>query len=574
MCPVHKKQLINIGKPFSIKGLKILEDQSSIKQNELVSRQAEEIASLKESLATSREELTLLRRKEEFLQAVLENSFVGMAVIDLKGRFIHVNQTFCTITGYRAEELLRKTHLSIVHAESKKGFETEWKGLLKQEQSCFIKETGYQGKLEDTVWVRNSVSIMKDHAGHPEYAVLVCINIQEERRAQQKAEEIIQRFRFLADSMPQQIWTADVEGHLNYFSQAFYLYTGTTYEEIKNTNWDNIVYEDDLEITHALWMQCVNSGNEFETEHRLRSRDGNYRWHLSRAMPQRDEQGKIVMWVGGIINIHNQKVLEEQLGQQVLEGTQDLLEANFNLKHSNSDLEEFAYIATHDLKEPLRKIRTYSSWINDKFKPELPKEAQDFMLKIENASERMSKLIDDLLAYSTLLRPLEALESTDLNNILDYVLEDFDLLITEKDAVIRRTELPTLKAVPIQMKQLFHNLLGNALKFTSGTRQPVISVSCRIATQEELLLPELHADTAYIELVFSDNGIGFNQEYADKVFTIFKRLNSRTKFSGNGIGLALCQKIVLYHHGHIYVKAKENEGASFHILLPLSGETI
>ncbi|MEO6000452.1 MAG: PAS domain S-box protein [Chitinophagaceae bacterium] len=565
--PKHQK---GPGNDFLSKDLKVTGDQQAPTGNEQLIQQAEELVALKDALRTSQEELFILRGKDVFLQSAFENTFLGIAAIDLKGRFIQVNKAFCAITGYLETELLTKTHLAIIHPDDKKNYEVLWKNLMKNKEGVFVKEIRYQGKLEEIVWVRNSVSLLKDNAGNPQTVMLVSINIQEEKRAHQKAEEIIKRFRFLADSMPQQIWTADADGNLNYFSQAFYNYSGTTYNDIKDSNWTNIVYADDMENTDAQWKEAVESGNEFQIEHRLKSHDGSYKWQFSRALPQRDDQGKVVMWVGSTTNIHNQKIMEEQLEKQVFESTHDLREANFNLKHSNKDLEQFAYIATHDLKEPLRKIRTYSSWINKQFKKDLPEEVQDYMIKIENASERMSKLIDDLLAYSILLRPQEAFENTDLNVILDHVLGDFDLLINEKNAVVNRMHLPSLKAVPIQMQQLFYNLLSNALKFTVDDKQPVINITSRILTEKELLELQLDIDISYVEIIFSDNGIGFQQEYAEKVFTIFKRLNSRKKFSGTGIGLALCQKIVLYHYGRIYVKTKENEGAAFYVLLPLT----
>ena len=574
MCAVHIKHQKNSGNNFPSKGVKLAVDPDSLAGNEVLSNEAEELITLKEELSAAKEELFLLREENQYLQSAFENTFVGIAIIDLKGRFIQINQAFCSITGYDAEELLTKTHHSIIHADYKKSYEADWENLIKNEGKAFVEDTRYQGKVKEVVWVRNSVSLVKNKEGHSQSAMLICVDIQEEKRAQQKAEEIIKRFRFLADSMPQQIWTADADGNLNYFSHAFYMYTGTSYNDIKNSNWKNIVYEEDLENTDAQWRESINSGIEFQIKHRLKSRDGDYRWQLNRAIPQRNDHGKIVMWVGAITNIHNQKIMEEQLEKQVRESMHSLLEANFNLKHSNNDLEQFAYIATHDLKEPIRKIRTYSSWILKQFGNDLPDEANDYVTKIENASERMSKLIDDLLEYSILLRPREALEVIDLNDILDHVLEDFDLLIKEKKAVVNRRDLPSLQAVPVQMQQLFYSLLGNALKFTADDRQPVITITARTPAERELLELHLDIDISYVEIIFADNGIGFEQEYAERVFTIFKRLNSRKKFSGTGIGLALCQKIVLYHHGLIYVKAKENEGASFHILLPVEDVTV
>jgi PAS domain S-box-containing protein len=399
--------------------------------------------------------------------------------------------------------------------------------------------------------------------------MVVTVDINEEKSIQQKAEEITKRFRFLADSMPQQIWTADAKGNLNYFSRAFYEYTGIRNQDIRSSNWTKLVFSKDRKETYKLWKHSLETGEEFVAEHRLKRRDGQFIWQLSRAIAQRDQQGKIIMWVGTTSNIHRQKTVSDELEKQVAERTHDLEQANFNLKHSNHDLEQFAYIATHDLQEPLRKIRTYASWINKRHLQQLPEEAQDYLIKIENASERMSILIDDLLNYSLLLRPQEAYEITDLNYILDQVLRDFDAIIRERNATIQREELPPLKAVPLQIYQLFYNILSNSFKFAKEGQPPVISIKSRILTEAEIIALKLDIDLSYTEIIFQDNGIGFMQEYAEKIFSIFQRLHSRQKYPGTGIGLALCQKIVTYHHGRIYASSNENEGASMYIALPL-----
>ncbi len=501
--------------------------------------------------------------------AAFEHAFTGMAIADLQGLIILCNQSFCKITGYNAEELIGKKFLHNIHPEDVQTFTALWNDLLKRTANYVTIESRYQNKLMETVWVRNSFSLLENQEGIPENIMVICININEEKRAQQKAEEVTKRFRFLADTIPQQIWTADADGNLNYFSHVFYESSGLTSENLKDSNWINIVFPEDREITCQLWKQSIETGEEFIAEHRLRRRDGNFTWQLSRALAQRNNEGKIVLWVGSTTNIHNQKTMKEQLEKQVQERTYDLQQANFVLEHSNYDLEQFAYIATHDLQEPLRKIRTYSSLINKKYKEQLPEEAQDYMLKIENASEQMSTLIDNLLDYSLLLRPQEAFETIDLNVVLDHVLKDFDIIIKEKNAIFHYSNLPQLKLVPMQIYQLFYNLLSNALKFTSDDRKPVIDVTSRTLPLEEVIALQLNMDLLYTEIIFKDNGIGFRQEYAEKIFSIFQRLNNRRRFSGTGIGLALCKKIVVFHHGLIYAKATEDEGASFYIILPL-----
>ena len=180
----------------------------------------------------------------------------------------------------------------------------------------------------------------------------------------------------------------------------------------------------------------------------------------------------------------------------------------------------------------------------------------------------MADLIQSVLNYSRLAQPGELLTLADLNSILDNVLIDYELLITEKNAIISHDPLPIIPGIPLQLSQLFANLLSNSLKFSK--EEPRITVSCRTVRANELkdIFASADGRKEYVELVFSDNGIGFDQQYADRIFTIFQRLNSHEAFAGTGIGLALCKKIVQNHNGFIYAKAVLGQGASFFIYLP------
>jgi signal transduction histidine kinase len=248
----------------------------------------------------------------------------------------------------------------------------------------------------------------------------------------------------------------------------------------------------------------------------------------------------------------------------------ELKENIARLEHSNNELEQYAYIASHDLQEPLRKIRTYGSYLIKQEFEKLDAPGKKQLKKMIEAAERMSTLISDILAVSSLKRE-QVFSETDLNRILENVLQDLDLLIQEKKAIIHHDMLPIIQAIPLQMNQLLFNLLNNALKFSRPDITPVITISCRILTPEELETHEImYTHTPYCEIVFSDNGMGFKQEYSEQIFGLFKRLNNKLEFPGSGIGLSLCRKVVANHNGKIYAKSNENEGASFFIILPLA----
>jgi two-component system CheB/CheR fusion protein len=265
------------------------------------------------------------------------------------------------------------------------------------------------------------------------------------------------------------------------------------------------------------------------------------------------------------------RLFSEELEKKVLERTFSLKKANTELNYSNESLEQFAYVASHDLQEPLRKIMTFSSMLDDGFKKDLPLAAQILISKITHSSERMSRLIREVLDFSRILHGDSAFEKVSLNQTVSNIVSDFDLLIQEKNAIISYDKLPTIEAIPVQIHQLFYNLIGNSLKFSNNDIVPVITIASRMLTEEELSKHStLDQDIPFCEISIKDNGIGFEQQYADQIFLIFHRLHGRNEFAGTGIGLALCKKIVVNHHGEIDAQSNEKDGALFRILLPLT----
>lgn len=259
--------------------------------------------------------------------------------------------------------------------------------------------------------------------------------------------------------------------------------------------------------------------------------------------------------------------LSNELEERVDQRTVDLRNANYNLSRSNRDLEQFAYIASHDLQEPLRKIRIFSDLIMENIRNE--ELLKKYLSKINVASERMSSLVKELLNYSRLSAPQLPFETVDLSAVFAHALNDCELVIKEKNAVIHSAPLPVIHGVPSQLYQLFLNLLSNALKFNETT--PVISIACSEVQGKDISGGELiDPATNYMHLIFKDNGIGVSEHLFDKVFTVFTRGTSDPKFIGTGIGLAVCKKVVENHRGYIHVESEVGAGTSFHIYLPIA----
>jgi len=251
--------------------------------------------------------------------------------------------------------------------------------------------------------------------------------------------------------------------------------------------------------------------------------------------------------------------------------TETLRKKNIELEHVNKSLDQFASIASHDLQEPLRKIRVFTSLLKHRFDADLSVDTRGLIDKINASSERMSLLINDVLNFSRICHAENMFMRTDLNQILDNTLTDFDLLILEKGASVRKGNLPVIEAIPLQINQLFYNLVGNALKFSKAGTAPVLTISSRMLPSEEIEnASNLNGQLSYSEISFEDNGIGFEQQFSEQIFSIFERLNSQQQYSGTGIGLALCQKIAGQHQGGIRAEAQENNGSTFYVRLPLT----
>jgi signal transduction histidine kinase len=237
-----------------------------------------------------------------------------------------------------------------------------------------------------------------------------------------------------------------------------------------------------------------------------------------------------------------------------------------DLERSNTELEQYAYVASHDLQEPLRKIRSFGSYLQDSQAEKLDEKGQQLLVKIMSSAERMSSLIRDVLTFSSLKKQTDFVP-VNLDDVLNTVLSDLDLLLVQKGATVKSDPLPTVEAIPLQMTQLFYNLVNNSLKFARENEPTLIRISCRALPPEERR-PSFIKNGRYFEITVQDNGIGFNMEHNEQIFGLFKRLNNKQLYSGSGIGLSLCRKVVQNHGGEIFATGKEDEGASFYIYLP------
>lgn len=381
--------------------------------------------------------------------------------------------------------------------------------------------------------------------------------IEVRKQAQTALHQSVEELRSVLESVPQIAFTCDTSGHIEFVNRYWYQYSFGK-DMFPQTP------PDSTSVASCI-ARAIVTGLQQETELRIRPlKSEEYRIHLLTLTPvKKDDQ--ILKWVGIFSDIHEQRLANQLLEQRVQERTQELLMANQELESSNHELQQFAYVASHDLKEPLRKIQVFSHLIKDKFLTGND-DAVNYINRLIHSSERMNKLITDVLNYSR-LSITGVFEATNINQVIQEILDDMELLILEKQAIIHTGTIPTLEVIPAQIRQVFQNILSNALKFSSKQGKPVIHIGSEWVTDKEP-----HSDAAgsgpWCRITVSDNGIGFNEVYLNKIFSIFQRLHSKEEYEGTGIGLAIVKKIMDTHGGVITARSEEGKGSTFIMLLP------
>jgi light-regulated signal transduction histidine kinase (bacteriophytochrome) len=252
---------------------------------------------------------------------------------------------------------------------------------------------------------------------------------------------------------------------------------------------------------------------------------------------------------------------------QLKTSNEQLEEINLALESSNNDLQQFASVASHDLQEPVRKIQIFSNLLKDK-QSDLSAESKKYVEKIIVCSDRMKALIVDILTYSRLSANSSSSELVNLNELITELIEDFELIIDDKKAEIIIDKLDSIEVNKGQIRQVFQNIISNALKFSIPEKAPVINIKCQRLAEKSFDSPE-QKDGQFLLICIKDNGIGFNEKYLTNIFALFERLNSKDTYDGTGIGLAIAKKIIDKHNGLITASSKEGKGTEFKMILPV-----
>jgi PAS domain S-box-containing protein len=396
-----------------------------------------------------------------------------------------------------------------------------------------------QIKRPDGSWVTVIVNIrvLKNERGNITGAINCFVDITDWKRIQEEARKAGERFRFMAESMPQKIYTANAMGAVDYLNQRWLDYTGAPLNELKGEGWAGFLHPDDAQPTLKCWQHAVDTKKSFEIVHRFRRADGAFRWHLSRAHAMPDEHGHGSIWIGSNTDIHDERETSKQL------------------ERTTEELKHFAYAASHDLQEPLRMVTSYTQLLAQDYQGRLGESADQYISFAVQGAHRMEVLLKGMREYwQASERGEDHHAPTDITATLQQALLNLQESITTSSAIITYDPLPIVRADETALVQVFQNLIGNAIKYR-GDQPPQIHISAARNTTGEWTFS------------VKDNGIGIDPQFAEKVFTIFNRLNGN-KYPGSGIGLSLCRKVVEHLGGTIWVESTIGQGATFKFTIP------
>jgi PAS domain S-box-containing protein len=422
------------------------------------------------------------------------------------------------------------------------------------------------GRLLD---ISLSISPVKNSKGVIIGASKIARDITAQKRAEQQIRESEERLRLAIESADLGSFTWNMlDNEFNFSDRLANIYGYPGSNKLSYNNLLEAIDGNDRHIADRSFEKAIQTSVlKYEVRIVLPNMYQPIHWIRLIAKILFDEKHVPVKMQGIVLDITDQKKANDELEKMVVARTSELLTSNSALEKSNHELEQFAYIASHDLQEPLRKIQTFADMVKEHLNDS--QLTEKYFNKIYSSAKRMSSLINDVLNYSRLTKTGEQFQKTDLNKVLKDVLSDYELLIEQKQAVVTYTDLPIIKGIPLQLHQLFANLISNALKFSEN--KPAINITAtRLLPSETVNYPQLQENREYVKLVFTDNGIGFEQQFAEQIFIIFQRLNNMRSYSGTGIGLALCKKIVDHHDGVIIAKSAPGAGATFTIILPVN----
>ena len=518
-------------------------------------------------------------------ERLVDQAPVLMWVADIESRRVYFSKHWYRYTGQTPGTAVDRGWIETVHPDDRiavmKAFNLAAKDQIGAKHVYRLKSKSGEHRwvLDRATPLHNGQGIFIGHIGS-------ITDIHNRKVAEEKAkenelkyQESELRFRKLVETLPIGVYYVDVEGRLQFMnrvmlkiwcneSNTFALRWSGAYK-IYDSNGKEML--PDQYPTRRAFLERHSLVEEATIE----APDGECKHVICYPQPLCDAAGVCTGVMDFIVDITDQRLSEEKLQtlmrdleDRVGKRTIELKQANEDLMRANNDLEQYAYIASHDLQEPLRKIKFFADLLSKRLGD--PESYHIYLSKIEASASRMSTLIHDVLNYSTLLKNTPAFVDVDLNDIAHEMLISFAYDIDIKKATVTVAPLPIIQGVPSQFLLLFNNLFGNSLTFSQGS--PTIEITSREVAGKDKSKLGADPNRRYVQIDFKDNGIGFSEAYGDKIFDVFERLHDKGSHTGNGMGLPLCKKIIENHKGFIAARSSEGLGSTFEIYLPLPKE--
>ncbi|MDX2213449.1 MAG: PAS domain S-box protein [Oculatellaceae cyanobacterium bins.114] len=500
-----------------------------------------------------------LRQSEQRLSFHVQQTPLAFIECNIYGEIVEWNPAAERIFGYSRQEAIGQRILDlIVPPEAHAQLERVWYGLIKQlggsrSTNPSITKDGKQIICE---WY-NTLLIAED--GEVIGIASLAEDITARRRTETALQQSEQFLRSIYEGIAGSIFVVDVPSNGDFrfvgMNPAHERLTGISLTTLLGKTPEDVFPPTAAIAVRQRYQDCVTLGKAITYEECLPF-EGVDTWWITKLTPLQDDQSRIYRLIGTSLNITDRKRIELELRQLTL-----------RLEASNRELQDFASVASHDLQEPLRKIQAFGDRLRAKYAEVLTDEGQDYLQRMQNAAKRMQTLINDLLTFSRVTTKAQPFMPVNLTAIVRDVLCDLEIQIQRVGARLELGDLPTIDADPLQMRQLFQNLISNALKF-HGQASPIVQINAQIQPMNSDR-PFSQGTQHQCEITVSDNGIGFDEKYLDRIFTVFQRLHNHSEYEGTGVGLAICRKIVERHGGQIQAHSAPGQGAAFVVTLPV-----